>query len=80
MHSAYDEILDFVTSSPTLEEIIAFQHSTETLDRVSYLRHMDAGGTGTQEEKHELREFEKAAYFIDQLKVRAQRRLSRGEK
>lgn len=77
MHSAYDEILDFVTSAPSLEEIINFQHSDETLQRVAYLRHASKTETITSDELYELREFDKAAYFIEQLKVRARRRMSK---
>lgn len=75
MSNAYDEILDFVTSAPTLEQIVQFQHSAETLERVAYLHEGAANGTLTEEEEDELREFEKAAYFIEQLKIRARRRL-----
>lgn len=77
MTQAFDEVLDFVTSSPTLRQIINFQHSPETLARVAYLR-----GTGemdglAENELFELKEFEKADYFMRQLKIRAQRRLER---
>lgn len=75
MNTAYDEILDFVTSAPTLAEIISFQHSPTTLERVAYLTTGDITGTITPEERDELREFHKAAEFIQQLKVRAERRL-----
>lgn len=80
MNMAYDEILDFVTSAPTLEQISAFEHSPATLERVAYLMTAEANGEITSEEKDELREFQKAAYFVEQLKIRAQRRLHQGER
>lgn len=79
MMNAYDEILDFVTSAPTLQQIVEFRHSFETLARVNYLEQLESSGQSTPEEQHELKEFRKSAYFIDQLKIRARRRLERGE-
>ncbi len=73
---AYDEILDFVTSAPTLAQIVAFEHSPTTLERVAYLVTEDMAGTLLPEERDELREFYQAAELIQQLKIRAQRRLS----
>jgi hypothetical protein len=75
MHAAYDEILDFVTSAPSLMQIANFTHSFTTQERVDYLLMAEERGTLSHEESHELREFQKAAYFIDQLKIRARRRL-----
>lgn len=79
MQSAYDEILDFVTSAPSLSQIVTFEHSALTVERVLYLEQAEAEGKITDDEKIELREFEKALYFIEQLKIRAERRLQRGE-
>ena len=75
MPHAIDEILDFVTSSPSLEEIVRFTYSDETLERVSYLSEQKTTATLTQEEQQELREFKRAAHVMEQLKIRAQRRL-----
>lgn len=75
MPHAIDEILDFVTSSPTLEEIVSFTYSDETLERVSYLSEQETSGSLSQEEIEELREFKRAAHVMEQLKIRAQRRL-----
>ncbi len=75
MPHAIDEILDFVTSSPTLNEIVSFTYSDETLERVSYLSEQETIGSLSQEETEELREFKRAAHVMEQLKIRAQRRL-----
>jgi hypothetical protein len=75
MINAYEEILDFVTSAPTLEQIIDFEHSPATLERVTYLTEHEALSNVTRKERYELREFRKAAYFVEQLKIRARRRL-----
>lgn len=80
MHRAIDEILDFVTSSPTLNEIVSFAYSDETLERVTYLNERDSDGTISPEEADELREFQRAAHVMEQLKVRAQRRMGTATK
>jgi len=80
MHRAIDEILDFVTSSPTLNEIVSFAYSDETLERVTYLTERDSDGTISPEEADELREFQRAAHVMEQLKVRAQRRMGTAAK
>lgn len=79
MQTAYEEILDFVTSAPSLAQIAAFSHSEATQERIAYLFAAQEAETITPEERDELREFEKAAYFIAQLKVRARRRLDAGK-
>lgn len=75
MVNAYDEILDFVTSGPSLQAIVDFRHSQITLERVAYLMQRQIVETITESEREELREFQKADYFIEQLKIRARRRL-----
>ena len=75
MQRAIDEILDFVTSSPSLEQIVSFAYSDETLERVSYLSEKDASNSLSSDEQEELREFRQGAHVMEQLKVRAQRRL-----
>jgi len=75
MQTAYEEILDFVTSAPTLQQIVEFTHSEGTRERVEFLVAEEESGFLMPNEREELREFQKAVYFIDQLKIRAQRRL-----
>ncbi len=73
--TAIDEILDFVTSAPTLEQIVDFEHNETTMERVAYLRQSEEDGALSEDEEAELREFEGAAEFMNQLKIRAKRRL-----
>jgi len=73
---AYDEILDFVTSAPKLEQIIAYEHSNETIERVEYLKQAEEQGALTEDEQDELQEFRRASDFMEQLKLRARRRLA----
>jgi hypothetical protein len=72
---ALEEILDFITSQPTLEEIVNFSHSQPILERVEYLIAAAEGNEMTEAEHEELRQFYRAHEFIEQLKVRAKRRL-----
>lgn len=75
MQRAIDEILDFVTSSPSLDAIVSFTYSNETLERVTYLTEGEAEDNLTSEEQNELREFQRAAHVMEQLKIRARRRI-----
>ncbi len=75
MNRAIDEILDFVTTAPTLEQIVEFAYSNETVERVTYLNERQNEGELTREEQDELREFDRAAHVMEQLKIRARRRL-----
>ena len=54
--TAYDEVLDFITSTPTLEQIINFEHSPKTVERVNYLLQCVDDETITDAEREELRE------------------------
>ncbi len=75
MHTAYEEILDFITTGPSLEAIVDFQLSEETMYRVAYLLKREDAGLATADEVEELREFTKSDHFMQQLKIRARRRL-----
>lgn len=75
MQHAYDEILDFVTSGPSLEQIVDFTYSVATLERLAYLLDHEALGFLSDDEREELVEFRKCDVFMDQLRIRAQRRL-----
>ncbi len=75
MINAYEEILDFITSAPTLIQIVEFEHSMETLTRVNYLEQLEEVKNIHEDELYELKEFRKSAYFVEQLKIRAKRRL-----
>lgn len=77
MLRAIDEILDFVTSAPTLDEIVSFSYSDDTFSRVTYLNEREQNDTLTPDEQAELREFKRAAYVMEQLKLRAQRRIGK---
>lgn len=74
--AAYDEVLDFLASTPTLEQIIAFRPSGATRERVRYLLDMNRAGTLTAEEEAELDQFEQVENLMRMLKIKAREKLA----
>ncbi len=73
--SAYDEVLEFLTSTPTPQQIIAFRPSEATQTRINALLEANRDGHLTNEERAELDEFEQIEHLMRRLKIRAQARL-----
>lgn len=73
--SILEEVLEFLTSSPSCEQIIAFHPSQEMQHHVSYLLEMNRNGTLTPEEQEEMEEISRLEHFITQLKIKAQEKL-----
>ncbi len=69
--SAYDEVLEFLTSRPTAEQIITFRPSETTQERIHYLLEANRNGTLTAEELGELDEFEQIEHLMRRLKIHA---------
>lgn len=73
----YDEVLEFLLSSPTPEEILAFDPSPEAQARVRAL--LDANRDPlTPQEQAELEEFSRLEHFVRMLKIKAREKLSGG--
>lgn len=72
---AYEEYVKFVTSAPTLEQIVTFRPSDATRRRVRQLVDLQRAGKLSPDDKEELDEFVRAEEFFRKLKVRAERRL-----
>ena len=72
---AYEEVIDFLTSGPALEEIINFNYSAEAQERIDYLLAGRKNDTLTPEESAEYEKFARADQFLQMIKVRARRRL-----
>ena len=73
--SAYDEVVDFLTSEPTPEQIIAFRPSPAVQERINHLLEANRNGTLTSDEQSELDEFEEIEHLMRRLKIRAQGKL-----
>ena len=68
---AYQEVYQFLVSSPTPEQIIAFRPSETTQERVRQLLAANKTNRLTAEEQAELDEFERVNHFVSMLKIYA---------
>ena len=68
-----DEVLDFLVSTPTPEQIVEFRPSEELQARVRDLLDRNSSSTLTVEEQEELEEFSRINHFMSMLKIRAQK-------
>ncbi len=66
--SITDEVLDFLVSAPTPEQIIAFHASESAQERLRTLLDINRNGTLTADEKSELDEMNRVNHFLHSLK------------
>ncbi len=71
-----DEITDFLVSTPTLEEIIAFKPSEVLDERVHYLLDLNSEGEITPEEHKELEKYIELDHVMTMLKLKARLKLA----
>lgn len=69
--SLFDEILDFLSSTPTPKAIIDFQPSGELQSYARGLLDKNRDGELSIEERHELDKFQRMNHFMTMLKARA---------
>jgi hypothetical protein len=72
----FDEILDFLASTPTPEQIIAFHPSDALQSRLRDLLERNRNGLLYAEESAELDEFSRMNHLMSMLKIRARKRLT----
>jgi hypothetical protein len=72
----FDEVLEFLASTPTPDQIIAFQPSEALQERMRYLLDANRNAVLTGEESVELEEFARMNHFMSMLKVRARKKLA----
>lgn len=72
----FSEVLDFLASTPTPEQIIAFAPSPALQERARYLLEQNRSAVLTPEEHAELDEFARMNHFMSMLKIRARRKLA----
>jgi hypothetical protein len=70
-----DEILDFLASTPTLEQIIALRPSPEVQQHISTLLEKNREGALSAAENFELDEYLRLDQFVTLLKARARLKL-----
>jgi hypothetical protein len=66
----FDEILDFLASIPTADQIVAFEPPTALQERLSYLLEQNRQDTISADERAELEEFLRMNRFMSRLKLR----------
>ncbi len=70
-----NEILDFLLSGPTPEQIIALRPSSTMQERMAWLLDGSRNNTLNDAERTELKSYAELEHFVRRLKIRAQERL-----
>jgi hypothetical protein len=73
--AAFSEVCEFLISSPTPENILAFRPSETVQERIRRLLAANKIGELSPEERLELEEFDKVEHFVRMLKIHAQAKL-----
>ncbi len=74
-----DEVLDFLVTGPTPEQIIAFHASERAQEQLRLLLERNQNGTLTEQEHAELEEMSRVDHFFTLIKARAMKVLHDGE-
>lgn len=72
----FDTILDFLASTPTPEQIIAYQPPEGLQQRLSELLEKNRSGGLSTAEQTELSEFQHMNRFMSRLKLKARQKLA----
>jgi hypothetical protein len=72
----FDEILDFLASTPTPQQIIAFKPSDTLQERLDDLLERNRQETLLPDEREELDEFLRMNHFMNMLVIRARQKLT----
>lgn len=68
---AYNEFVEFITSSPTLEQVANFRLSEATEQRISDLLEANRTRRLTDSEDAELNEYLRLEHIVRKVKIRA---------
>jgi len=72
----FDEIIDFLASAPTSEQIIAFEPPATLQQRLSELLEHNRQGSLSPEQRDELDEFLRMNRFMSRLKLKTRQKLT----
>lgn len=72
----FDEVLDFLASTPTPQQIIEFQPPDSLQERMSDLLERNRQGQLSPDKQDELDEFLRMNRFMSRLKLRARLKLT----
>jgi hypothetical protein len=73
--SITDEVLDFLVSAPSPEQIVAFHASETAQGRLRYLLDRNQNSALTDSERAELEEMSRVEHFFTMIKLRAMKLL-----
>ena len=73
---AFDEIIDFITSMPKNEQILAFKPSQTSIHRLELLMKKKKGDGLSEDEHREIEQFLLIEHLMRVAKARARKRLS----
>ncbi len=74
-HPVSDEVLDFLLSAPTPEQVIALRPSDAAQERLRLLLDGNRNNSLNDAERAELEAYLRLEHFVRQLKIRARERL-----
>ena len=74
--NAYDEFVEFITSSPTLEQIADFRLSEAAEARIGELLDANRNRRLTDAEENELNEYLRLEHMVRKAKIRAYEKLN----
>jgi hypothetical protein len=74
----FEDILDFLASTPTPEQIIAFEPSEALKQRLADLLEQNRHDALSEDQRAELDEFLRMNHFMNMLKLRARQKLAGG--
>jgi hypothetical protein len=72
----YDEMIDFITSAPRPEEIVSFEPSAKSQQRLEDLQFKRREEGLTEDELHELEQFIMIEHIMRMAKAKAKQRLA----
>ncbi|MEL6152335.1 MAG: hypothetical protein AAFU54_25850 [Chloroflexota bacterium] len=75
INTLFDEILDFLASSPTAEELVNYQPPQALQERLSELMEKNRADRLSADEKTELDEFLRVNRFMSRLRLKARQHL-----
>lgn len=76
MHVSVAEVVDFLASQPTLEQIIAFKPSDRSEDRLSELLSLNRQGTLAENDRAELDQYLWVNHLMNMLKIRVRQKMA----
>ena len=72
----FDEVIEFLSTGPSAEELIAYRPSEALNQRLHELLDLNANDVLTAEERVELEEFSKMDHFLTGLQLKARLNLA----